>query len=97
MPLPINIDELINGQTVEWEPFPLSGIGLQIISDCAVKPLSKSEIAGKLNQSANSGTLKRVLPVLIEMGVLEYTIPGKLNSPLQKYRTTAVGYAFLDE
>jgi len=78
------------------EPLPLTSTGLEILLFCAIQPHSKSEIAAKLHLSPKSGTLKRLLPKLVADGILEYTISDKPNSSSQKYRTTTLGYAYLD-
>ena len=48
--------------------------------------LSKSEISAKLGQKEISGPLNEVIRQLIKDGEIEYTIPDKPNSRLQKYR-----------
>jgi ATP-dependent DNA helicase RecG len=48
--------------------------------------LSKAEISQKLHQKEVSGQLNTVIRKLREDGLIEYTIPEKPNSRLQKYR-----------
>ena len=48
--------------------------------------LSKSEIAKILGQKVISGQLHLVLKNLLKQGLIEYTIPSKPTSRLQKYR-----------
>lgn len=48
--------------------------------------LSKSEISYRLGQKAISGPLNKILKALLAEGIVEYTIPEKPNSRLQKYR-----------
>lgn len=74
----------------------LSPSKMSILLACMNGATSKSEIAAKIGLSARSGTLNRLLPNLITEGLLEYTIPGKPNSRLQKYSITAMGYAYLE-
>jgi ATP-dependent DNA helicase RecG len=53
--------------------------------------LSKAELSGRLGQKEVSGQLNRVIRILLAQGLVEYTIPDKPNSRLQKYRLTATG------
>ena len=49
-------------------------------------PCSRSEISRALGQKRVSGQLNVVLKELLERGAIEYTIPDKPRSRLQKYR-----------
>jgi ATP-dependent DNA helicase RecG len=66
---------------------------LSLIQDV---PLSKSEIASKLELKTVTGSLNRSIKGLLFEGMIEYTIPGKPNSRLQKYRITPKGKAILE-
>jgi ATP-dependent DNA helicase RecG len=57
--------------------------------------LSKSQISTFLGQKMVSGHLRIVIKDLIRNGMIEYTIPDKPNSRLQKYRITPAGLAEL--
>jgi len=57
--------------------------------------LSKSQISTFLGQKMVSGQLRIVIKDLIRNGMIEYTIPDKPNSRLQKYRITPTGLAEL--
>jgi len=70
-------------------------VDLQILSKCAIAPLSSSEIAAALGHKQLSGNLRKALQRLRESGLLEYTIPEKPNSRLQKHRLTQKGRLFL--
>ena len=56
-------------------------------------PLSKAELSAKLGQKRVSGQLHEVIRQLMAKGVIEYTLPQKPRSRLQKYRLTAKGRA----
>lgn len=64
------------------------------LTDC---PLSSREIALVLDLETKSGALKRSLKQLLEQTMIEYTIPDKPNSRLQKYRLTPKGQALITD
>ncbi len=55
----------------------------------ADEPMSKSGLSAKLGQKEISGQLNRVIRMLLSEKIIEYTIPDKPNSRLQKYRLSA--------
>jgi ATP-dependent DNA helicase RecG len=59
--------------------------------------LSKAEISTHLGQKEVSGQLNKVIRSLIAQGLIEYTLPDKPNSRLQKYRLTLAGERALKE
>ena len=58
--------------------------------------LSKIEISRRLGQKEISGRLNQVIRQLLAEHLVEYTIPDKPASRLQKYRLTPKGQAWLD-
>jgi ATP-dependent DNA helicase RecG len=58
-------------------------------------PLSKGQISDQLGQKEISGYLNKLIRLLLSDQTIEYTIPEKPNSRLQKYRLTAKGAALL--
>ena len=52
------------------------------------EPLSKAEISAKLGLKGVPGHIGRVIRELLAKGQIEFTIPDKPNSRLQKYRLT---------
>jgi ATP-dependent DNA helicase RecG len=57
--------------------------------------LSKAEIAARLGHRDVSGQLNKVIRRLVRQGFLQYTLPDKPNSRLQRYRLTRAGKARL--
>jgi ATP-dependent DNA helicase RecG len=50
------------------------------------RPLSRAELAEALGHKGVSGSLRRALGDLMAVGLVEYTIPDKPGSRLQRYR-----------
>ena len=48
--------------------------------------LSKSEIANKIGLKSVTGYFNRTIRSMLAEGLIEYTIPEKPNSRLQKYK-----------
>ena len=67
-------------------PGAQSGAQSKILESLIEKPMSASEIALVLGVKSKTGSLKRTIKQLLENGLIEYTIPEKPNSRLQKYR-----------
>jgi ATP-dependent DNA helicase RecG len=57
--------------------------------------LSAAELVAKLGLKSKTGALKRSLQQLLDNGLVEYTIPDKPTTRLQKYRLTEKGKEFL--
>jgi hypothetical protein len=60
-------------------------VDIDILRACADGPKSSDEIAEFLGHKQLSGNIRKALPRLREAGLIEYTIPDKPNSRLQKY------------
>jgi len=58
--------------------------------------LSKIEISQRLGQKEISGRLNQIIRQLLAEHLVEYTIPDKPASGLQKYRLTPKGPSWLD-
>jgi ATP-dependent DNA helicase RecG len=58
-------------------------------------PLSKAELSAGLGHKEISGQLNKIIRLLLAEQNIEYTIPGKPNSRLQKYRLSDKGMATL--
>ena len=59
----------------------------------ADSPKSKADLSKKLGQQEVSGQLNKVVRQILAEGMIEYTVPDKPRSRLQKYRVTAKGTA----
>lgn len=73
-----------------------SEMALQIIKYLQHFELSKKDIALKLGKSRPTRYLNDLMQRLLRNDVVEYTIPDKPNSRLQKYRMTQKGKHVLD-
>lgn len=58
----------------------------RVLGILAIKPASKAEISAQLGHKGVSGQLNRVVRDLLAAKAIEYTLPDKPNSRLQKYR-----------
>lgn len=58
-------------------------------------PLSTVELAVALGLASRTGAIKRALGALVMRGLVEYTLPDRPTSRLQRYRLTAKGRRFL--
>lgn len=68
----------------------------QVLQLLRSHPLSAGEIATALGLKSKTGALKRTLGVLYAVELVEYTLPDKPTSRLQKYRLTEKGRAVVD-
>jgi ATP-dependent DNA helicase RecG len=59
-------------------------------------PLSRLQIARQLGHTRVSGAVNRTIRQLMDESLIEYTLPAKPNSRLQKYRLTEKGRQHLD-
>ncbi|MCG7850891.1 MAG: hypothetical protein MIO92_00050 [Methanosarcinaceae archaeon] len=73
------------------ESRPESPLQLKILNSLKNGPLKKSIIAENIGHATVSGELNKQVRNLIKHGLIEYTIPEKINSRNQKYRLTAKG------
>jgi predicted HTH transcriptional regulator len=69
----------------------------RIVSAVRKRSLSKSEIAFAVGKKTVDGQLHFAVRQMIQRGLIEYTLPDKPNSRLQKYRLTLEGEKALKE
>ncbi len=55
-----------------------------------------NELVDALGLKARTGSFRRTVSELVSAGLIEYTLPDKPKSRLQKYRLTPQGRAVLD-
>ena len=60
-------------------------------------PFSASELLSLLGLESKTGAFKRSIKELIDNNLIEYTLPDKPNSRLQKYRRTPKGQRLITE
>jgi len=80
--------ELQPGSRPELQPESLRN---RVLGCLVSGVLSKAEISTVLGQKEISGHLNKIVRKLLTEGYIEYTIPEKPNSRLQKYRLTKKG------
>ncbi len=88
--LPLTPEQSRKGKSAQSEA-QSEAQSIKILLSLIESPLSSQEIAKILELSSKSGAFKRTLKELLEDSLLEYTIPDKPNSRLQKYRLTKKG------
>ncbi len=66
---------------------------LTVLKACADGPKSKAELLSALGLASVYVNYQRHVLTLVELGLIERTIPDKPNSRLQKYRLTPAGAA----
>ena len=71
--------------------FELNDILLAVLNAIGYKSLSRKEIFIAIGKNNDSRSFKRNIEPLIEVGLIEMTLPGKPTSKLQKYRLTDKG------
>ena len=69
----------------------------QLLMALISAPLSKTGLASVLGHKSISGTLKTHIRKMLEEQLIEYVIPDKPNSRLQKYRLTEKGKILVEE
>jgi len=74
-----------------------SEVSAGVLAAMVPEALSRSRIAVAIGHRRISGALNRALRELMARGLVEYTIPEKANSRLQRYRITDAGRACLPQ
>ena len=87
--------ETTHGQGWQPESQPES-LTARVLQQLADGPMSKTDLSRSLGQKQISGQLNRVIRLLVADGSIEYTIPEKPRSRLQRYRLMDKGRAAVE-
>jgi ATP-dependent DNA helicase RecG len=87
----VNLVGLESGLESRLESETSKGVLLALVR----QPLQRVEVARVLGHDGVSGAVNRAIKELLSKQLIEYTIPDKPNSRLQKYRLTTRGQALL--
>jgi len=72
-------------------------IEIRVLAALRKEPLNRHSLAGQFGHRSVSGALRKAISLLLQNEWIEYTIPEKPNSRLQKYRLTLAGERALKE
>lgn len=64
---------------------------IMILNLLQKQPLSSNELLLQLGLQSKTGAFKRAIKELLEQGQIEYTMPDRIQSRMQKYRLTPAG------
>lgn len=87
-----NAEGEVAGEVAAVQP---ESLRLRVLAMLADGPLSKAQISSRLGHKEISGQLNKVMRLLLAEDNIEYTLPNKPSSRLQKYRLTAKGHSLL--
>lgn len=98
---------LLPGQSRRSGPVDRLGPGAQsgaqsgaqtvtILKLLQAQPLSSNELQRQMGLQSKTGAFKRAIKDLLELAHIEYTVPDRVQSRLQKYRLTPAGLAVLE-
>ena len=84
------------GQTKRTREPRLQWLEAIVLDQLARKPMSKAELMKELDPNAVSLRLQLAVQLLLAGGLIEYTLPDRPRSRLQKYRLAPKGRNALD-
>ena len=93
--VPEEMSDTFEGAASRPESRPESIIN-RVLHSLVDNEYSKSQIAEAIGHKSISGKLNQRIRGLLSEGLVEYTIPEKPNSRLQKYRLTDAGRKYLE-
>jgi len=76
----------VRAESGQGEAIEAESLQEKVATTLSDGPLSKSEIANKIGLKNITGHLNRTIRSMLIEGLIEYTIPEKPNSRLQKYK-----------
>ena len=87
--------ELIHGLESRPESRLESSLAAKVLLKLHQEEAGKSALAQHLGHKSVSGELKKQIRRLLELELIEMTLPDKPNSRLQKYRLTESGQSLI--
>lgn len=79
---------MLRGKLQNWE--------FSLLWVCANRDATSAELLEAAGYSSRTGNFKRGLEKLVNLGLLEMTVPDKPRGNKQRYRLTAKGREFLE-
>lgn len=79
----------------EKDAIRLNEIEFKIISTCCGRPRGVKDMAEMLSIGYSSGEMKRAISRLLQLKLIEFTIPEYYRSYSQRYKTTQKGREYL--
>jgi ATP-dependent DNA helicase RecG len=99
-PRPLSVENAETGQGARAQseaPVELTETEQRILSALEKQTLGSKELLTLLGYRQKTGNYKAAMEKLSALNLIEYTLPNKPNSRLQKYRLTAKGRRMNDE
>lgn len=86
---------LITMDTNDVNAFLLNELERNILQSCSGKARGVKELGELLSVGYSSGEMKRSISRLLQLELIEYTVPAFQRSYSQRYRTTLKGKKYI--